>query len=132
MTEAYWLTCNDPDTMLHFLAGQATNRRLRLYACACCRRIWPALTDPAHRRAAETAERRAQCALLRDIFGNPFRPVTVDPAWLRWHEETVPRLAQAIYDERRFNDLPILADALEEAGCTEADVLAHCRGKGEH
>jgi hypothetical protein len=77
-------------------------------------------------------EHRAQCDLLRDIFGNPYRPVTIDRAWLAWNGGTVPKLAQAIYDERRFADLPILADALEEAGCDSADLLGHCRQPGEH
>jgi hypothetical protein len=70
--------------------------------------------------------------LFRDIFGNPFRPVAIDPAWLRWNGGTVVQLAAAIYDERRFQDLPILADALEEAGCTDAHLLDHCRQPGEH
>jgi hypothetical protein len=71
----------------------------------------------------------AQATLLRDIFGNPFRPVSCKP---EWRTSAVVRLAQVIYDERRFNDLPILADALEEAGCDNPEVLAHCRGGGEH
>jgi hypothetical protein len=75
---------------------------------------------------------KGQDSLVRDLFGNPFRPVNVDLAWLGWNGSTIPRLAQAIYDERRFGDLPILADALEEAGCDNADVLAHCRSGGEH
>ena len=70
--------------------------------------------------------------LLRDIFGNPFRPVAVDPAWLVWHDGIIGKLAQRIYDERAFADLPILADALEEAGCTNAELLAHCRHPGPH
>ena len=61
---------------------------------------------------------------LRDIFGNPFRPVTLDP---RWRSETVVALAQGIYAEHAFDRMPILADALEEAGCDHADVLTHCR-----
>jgi hypothetical protein len=81
---------------------------------------------------ATSDEIRYQCSLLRDIFGNPFRPVAIDPAWLKWNDATIPRQAQAIYDERRFADLPILADALEEAGCTNADILEHCRGPGPH
>jgi hypothetical protein len=72
------------------------------------------------------------CGLLRDIFGNPFRPVSIDPAWLQWHGGTVVRLAAAIYDERRFEDMPILADALEEAGCADGHLLDHCRLPGEH
>ncbi|HTU88816.1 MAG TPA: hypothetical protein VMF69_01855 [Gemmataceae bacterium] len=55
-------------------------------------------------------------------FGNPFRSVTIDPAWLTWNDATIPKLAQAIYDERAFDRLPILAEALEEAGCTNADI----------
>jgi hypothetical protein len=74
-------------------------------------------------------EAEAQCLLLRDIFGNPFRPVSINRAWLTL---TVVQLAQAIYEHRRFEDVPVLADALEEAGCTDADILAHCRGPGPH
>ena len=73
-----------------------------------------------------------ECALLRDIVGNPFRPVTLDPAWLRWNDGCVPKIAQSIYEERRFGELPILADALEDAGCDNADILAHCRGPEPH
>jgi hypothetical protein len=63
----------------------------------------------------------------------PFRPApAVDPSWLAWNGGTVAKLAAAIYDERRFGDLPILADALEEAGCADAAVLAHCREPGDH
>jgi hypothetical protein len=75
---------------------------------------------------------RHQADLLRDLLGNPFRPVSADPAWLTWNGGTVRQLAEVIYEERRFVDLPILADALEEAGCTDEDILSHCRGPGEH
>lgn len=78
-------------------------------------------------------------AWLRDIFGNPFRPVTIDPAWTTWNNCTVVKLAEAIYQDR---DLPsgcldagrmaILADALEDAGCSDEDILPHCRGPGPH
>jgi hypothetical protein len=70
--------------------------------------------------------------ILRDIFGNPFRPVTVDPSWLRWNDATIPRIAQHIYEERAFGRLPILHDALLDAGCDDEDVLAHCRSDGPH
>jgi hypothetical protein len=70
-----------------------------------------------------------QTVVLHDIFGNPFLPVTTDPSWLT---STVTNLAQAIYQERAFERMPILADALEDAGCTNQDVLNHCRGDGEH
>ncbi len=62
-------------------------------------------------------------------MGNPFRPVSVIPSWLT---ATVIGMAQAIYDERDFDRLPILADALEEAGCADADLLAHLRSPGPH
>lgn len=68
-------------------------------------------------------------AFLRDIFGNPFRPTTLDQSWLT---STVTALAHAIYQERAFDRLPILADALEDAGCTNQEILAHCRGPGPH
>jgi hypothetical protein len=70
--------------------------------------------------------------LLRDVFGNPFRPITVNPSWLAWKDSTVVRLAQAIYDDRAFHNLPVLADTLEHAGCHDADILNHCRGPGPH
>ena len=74
-------------------------------------------------------ETHVQTDLLRDIFGNPFRPITLDP---RWQTETVVALATGIYAERAFDRMPILADALEEAGCDHADILNHCRGDGPH
>jgi hypothetical protein len=86
--------------------------------------------DTAEGRAAE--ERRAQCDLVRDVFVNPAHPVSVAPEWLRWRGDLVPRMARAIYDERRFKDLPVLADALEEAGCQDAAILGHLRGPGPH
>jgi hypothetical protein len=64
------------------------------------------------------------CNLVRDIFGNPFRPVAFDP---RWRSESTVSLARTAYDTRNFTLLPILADALEEAGCDHPDVLTHCR-----
>jgi hypothetical protein len=91
--------------------------------------FWPAPSGP-----REMCDRNSphQAALLRNIFGNPFRPVTLNPALLAWNDGTVVRLAQAIYEDRAFDRLPILGDALEEAGCDDADILAHCRGQGEH
>lgn len=69
---------------------------------------------------------------MRDIFGNPFRPVTIDSAWLAWNDGIVVQLAQGIYEERAFDRLPILADALEDSGCLDADILNHCRQPAEH
>jgi hypothetical protein len=71
-------------------------------------------------------------AVVREVFGNPFRPVTIDPVWLSWNDGPVQKIAQAIYEERAFDRMPILADALEDAGCTEQAILAHCRGDGPH
>jgi hypothetical protein len=83
--------------------------------------------------AAAAGRHAFLAALVRDIFGNPFRPApTVVASWLAWNGGTVAKLAAAIYDERRFGDLPILAGALEDAGCADAAILAHCREPGEH
>ncbi len=70
--------------------------------------------------------------LLRHIIGNLFRPARIDPTLLLWNDGTVRKIAQAIYDERAFERLPILADALEDAGCDNADILNHCRQPGVH
>ena len=77
-------------------------------------------------------ERAWQATLLHDLFGDPFCPWHVDPAWLVRNDRAVVQLAQVIYAEDRFGDLPILADALEEAGCARPDVLEHCRGRMPH
>jgi hypothetical protein len=72
------------------------------------------------------------CDLLRDCFGNPWRLEAVSPSWLTWNDSAVRRLARHIYEERAFGDMPVLADALEEAGCTYEEMLAHCRRPVEH
>ncbi|AMV27436.1 hypothetical protein VT84_23755 [Gemmata sp. SH-PL17] len=77
----------------------------------------------------EDTERRIHIALFRDIFGNPFRPVTFLP---EWRTSTAVALAGQMYESRDFGAMPILADALQDAGCDSADVLDHCRGKGPH
>jgi hypothetical protein len=240
VTEAEWLAC-DVWPMLEFLRGKASERKARFFGCACCRSIWPQLTDERSRRAVEAAERFAdglavveelaepcagavsaasvylaglprrdprswlarilglrvrptaatlapyapwlhvqavveltgqlrdpqlqgvdtfsamgsvavcagfgspaevdrQAALLHDIFGNPFHPaLAVNPAWLAWRDGSVSRLARAAYEDRRLPEgtldparLAVLADALEEAGCSDADLLGHLRGPGPH
>jgi hypothetical protein len=79
------------------------------------------------------AARELEVQLLRDIFGPPlFRPVALDRAWLGWNGGTVRRLAQAVYEDRANDALPVLADALEEAGCTDPDLLNHLRGPAPH
>jgi hypothetical protein len=70
--------------------------------------------------------------LLRDVVGNPFRPAVRVPGWLSWNGGVVANLAQAIYEERAFDRLPILGDALEDAGCGDEAILTHCRSGGEH
>ncbi len=87
--------------------------------------------DPIEKAALFAAKGR-QLQLLRDITGNPFRPVSLNASWLAWNDCTVQKLAQAIYDERAFDRLPILSDALEEAGCDNADILTHLRRPGPH
>jgi hypothetical protein len=76
-----------------------------------------------------SVEKIAQAYLFRCIFGNPFRPITIDPRWLT---STVVDLAQAIYEERAFDRMPILADALMDAGCDTEEIIAHCRSDGPH
>jgi len=182
MTEAEWLACQDPLAMLEFLRGKVSDRKLRLFACACCRRAWPFLTNIHSRGAVDAAERFADCLItrkeleaagaragaaarygparlaarlgrvrigdvaddatnnvsvkvailmLRDIF-NHFCPVLVEHFWLAWNDGAIHKIAQAIYDDRAFDRLPLLADALEDAGCDNADILSHCRAPGEH
>jgi hypothetical protein len=100
--------------------------------CAGCRPApsrWIRSNSPKPERAEC---RPAEARLLRDIFGNLFRPVAINAAWLAWNDGTVVKMAQSIYDERAFDRLPILADALEEAGCHDPEILGHCRQPGEH
>lgn len=87
---------------------------------------WP-ITGPEYLRE----QTLAQAALIRDLFGDLFHP---DPQWAERlaNRDEVVRLASAIYRDRAFADLAVLADALEEGGCRDAEVLAHCRGGGEH
>jgi hypothetical protein len=184
MTEQEWLDCSDPQKMLEFLLGKASERKLRLFACACPKLIWERLGD-VHRRVVAIGERYADnaatpeeveearrlalpdtyqglwltvvadivramlpvfthefylwvenhegyCKIIRDLFGNPIRAVRLNPAWLTWQNGTIPKIGLGIYKERRFESMPILADALEEAGCTDAEILNHCRQAIEH
>jgi len=222
VTEQEWLACDDPVAMWMFARAKVSDRKGRLFACACCRQVWELMTDPRSRAVVEFVERHAdagpkgkrgfpalragawdatedafdikhgsthdrgqyylaqagedaaraaarmnvvvdvglvrkyaadaarwwrlsahpdarpapapelveQAALLREIVGSgPVRPVPVDPRWLT---TDVLALARSIYEDRAFDRLPILADALEEAGCSDADLLGHLRSPGPH
>lgn len=76
-----------------------------------------------------TVTSKVSMTFLRDIFGNPFRPITLNPAWFT---PTVLVLANGIYEERAFDRMPILADALQDADCDNDDILKHCRQPSEH
>jgi hypothetical protein len=214
MTDVKWLKCEDPEAMLTVLQNKVSDRKLRLFACACCHRIAHFVVDDRSRtaiaileqyadgqasdeqlvvadeanqemlgrsgteaahdaatytiacavgvpqdgpsavdttknarltahgaagtiaiapdrtqskraqQAARKVESRAQAVLLRDIFGNPFRPVAFAP---EWRTDTAVSLGRQMYDAREFSAMPILADALQDAGCDDDDILQHCR-----
>jgi hypothetical protein len=69
------------------------------------------------------------CDVLRDVFGNPFRPVALAP---EWRTDTVVALSRQMYESRDFSAMPILADALQDAGCDSEPIFAHCRRAGPH
>jgi hypothetical protein len=78
--------------------------------------------------AIRRREARRQAGVVRDLFGYPFRPVACDPRWLA---SDVRVLARGIYADTAFDRMPILADALQDAGCENDDILAHCRAAGQ-
>jgi hypothetical protein len=87
------------------------------------------------RRSGSSPEQQKRvplAALLQEIFGNPFRPVKVEKTWLTANDGAALKLARSISEEGRWGMLPLLADALEDAGCADADVLAHCRRPAGH
>lgn len=212
-----WDACTEPEEMLWYLHDLASDRLLRLFACASCRLIWSIIPTPNARRAVvaserfadglttpeslrviETAalrtrpstiwlaalaaveaanaypwqaaqwapawaaeaaadaagrlslaafthgsavkmadhawyqERQSQCAVLRDIIGTPMMSHSTPAAWKQWTSGSVASLAQSIYENGRFGDLPQLADALEQAGCADNEVLGHCRSTNPH
>lgn len=75
------------------------------------------------------ADKAVECRLIRDIFVSPLRPMPRDQRWLT---STVVSLAHQMYESRDFASMPILADALQDAGCDNEDMLNHCRGPGPH
>ena len=106
-------------------AVETTNRRTSLEGMN--RAAFTASCTSAN--AGRDPELAEQAILVRDIFGNPFRPVAFAP---EWRTASAVALAEAMYAARAFDRMPVLADALEEAGCTHPDILAHCRGDGPH
>jgi hypothetical protein len=98
----------------------------------------PAGAGPDETEEAGSTEALRQATLLRDLFGPlPFRDVPLDPSWLAWNAGTVRRLATAAYEERALPSgeldvgrFAVLADALEEAGCSDSEILGHLREKG--
>lgn len=211
MTEAEWLSSTNPSPMITFVRDKVSERKLRLFACSCCRKVWNSLGHPLLRKAVEVAERYAdglanereleamrdavcpgpyftgtlaasaafgtvvrgtglpvwaidaatelacaeavrealsqgqthlhletkrlvrqsQADLMRCIVGPlPFRTIAFDENVLT--TTRVVDLARTIYDERSFQDLAILAHALQDAGCSDADILEHCCHPGEH
>jgi hypothetical protein len=161
VNEHDWLCATNPNSMLEWLytSKKAERRQLEYYFGECCRLIPRSQVQRAHHFDLDEDDHNqdaltqaqfhlgsAICeairmigngngepaylvTVLRDIFGNPFRPITLDPRWLT---SSVLDLAGAIYEERAFERVPILADALMDAGCENEDILDHCRGDGVH
>ncbi len=139
MTEAEWLVSDRPTHMLLILGERASERKTSLFWST--RPAWGNATTPkletargvwrsyGERGNMHPADDLADAMLIRELFGNPFRPVSFETTWLT---APITSLARSIYADRSFDRLPILADALEEAGCTNADILGHCRGPGPH
>jgi hypothetical protein len=217
MDEDAWLHGTDLAAMLDYLEGKVSDRKLRLFACACVRRYWDRFTYPIPRQAVEMAERLAegeaeaqeveemrqtadgsagnapmwdqfaymaaaaslaevaidaarntrdlcrqqamrdaayeviageneqsinaaasaaecghQADLLREVIGNPFRPVQIDPNWLSIASGAAAAVAREIDEAHRFEELPYLADALMDAGCSDVVLLEHLRQPAEH
>jgi hypothetical protein len=101
------------------------------------RRRFIALPGGRHRQASAAVVAAAHsaarpgwhCSLVRSWLGTPQCPVSLDRAWLT---PAVVAVASTIAREQRYSDLPILADALEDAGCTDPIILEHCRAGVEH
>jgi hypothetical protein len=122
-----------PQTSLGWELCWAANKTINLkivreFGISASAAVGAAYPGPNYFRAKDT-ERLQQKAIVLDIFGNPFRPVAAEPAWLT---STVVTLARQMYEARDFGAMPILADALQDAGCDNADILVHCRGSGPH
>jgi hypothetical protein len=88
--------------------------------------------DARHTGSSERKKVVPAAGLLQEIFGNPFQPVKVEKTWLTANDGAALKLARSISEEGRWDMLPLLADALEDAGCANADVLGHCRRPDGH
>jgi hypothetical protein len=124
MTEREWWQATDARLMLDpiFLMGKISERKLRLFEVAAYD-----VRGQGGQQEWE-AEMQARAALLRDLCIS----ITFDPSWLTWHDGLLVSMAQRMYDSRDFSDMPVLADALEEAGCQDQDILGHCRSGEQH
>jgi hypothetical protein len=120
-----------PEGAAELVAAHAVAITLALWAQA----TWGALEAARHAAKAmgprRTEERAIQAGLFRDLI-KKYRKPKLDPSWLAWNDRVVKKMAQAIYGGRAFDWMPLLADALEDAGCADAALLGHCRGGGEH
>jgi hypothetical protein len=105
--------------------GMLTEKEFMSYKMACESARWAVGSDarPAYSEGCDR-EQAEQIRLARDIFGNPFRSVAFDPAW---RSDTAVAIARGMYESREFSAMPILADALQDAGCDNDDILNHCR-----
>jgi hypothetical protein len=115
---------------VHDALVQATNPAHEPFAAAFATVL--ALTEDERLPAWRKRLLRLQCDLLRDLFGNPFRPLTLDRRWLRAAGAAPAAIAATIYADRSFDELPVLADALTDAGCADDELLRHCREPGVH
>jgi hypothetical protein len=114
-----------PDVLVAIHMAVAATDPRAFSAAVLMTRMWVPLAGRVPSGAAESY----LCDLSRCVFGNPFRPVAFDP---RWRTADVLGLARGIYEDRAFDRLPLLADALMDAGCADEQVLGHCRSEGPH
>lgn len=130
---AWWDACeaNDESRRLQEIRDSILGAALSVVWVDDACHLFDAVLDLCH-AARLPVERILLVEVVQEIFGNPFRPVTINPAWLTWNDGTVVRIAQSIYDEKAFDRMPILADALTDAGCDNADILNHCRSDSPH
>ena len=113
--------------------ARASSRSLDAAVDAAAQGAWGQHSeDQDQARAAAHRAWMSWAPLIRCVFGNPFRPPLLQAAWLTWNDGCVRKLADGIYGDRRFEDLPVLADALEDAGCQDEAILTHCRSPMEH